>query len=449
MRSTERYFEPDSTSNGMRFNSYQKRLLLILTLINFVNWIDRQIVYPLFPLIKQDFAISYTQLGWLVAAFSLVHAVGSLGLGRLADFTSRKKVISYGILFWSGATFTSGLAASFRSLLMSRALVGVGEAAYVPAANAIISASFSRRIRARVQGFFDLGMFIGGALGISLGAILAQWVGWRPAFFIVGIPGLLLALSVVRLPELPRARGEEHVPIGRLLRIPSYVLMLVSGWFIAFAGYAYVIWGAEFVYRYKGLSLAQGGTMLGAVMVVAGILGVMTGAALADRLAQAFPWGRALTPAIGFLVSAPLILGALHASSRVILMSLFFAGAFFMTWYHGPVTAIIHDLTPPQAHATAMGVYYFFVNLTATTAASLLIGRIADRYSLLAGMHCAVASQVAGGLCFFAVIYCIRRQGLQHAAYERNQGKIQWEAGRELPDAAMVTFGQARATGGG
>jgi MFS family permease len=117
---------------------------------------------------------------------------------------------------------------------------------------------------------------------------------------------------------------------------------------------------------------------------------------------------------MGFLISAPLILGALHASSRLGVLGLLFLGSFFMTWYHGPVTAIIHDLTPPRAHATAMGVYYFFVNLTATTAASLLIGKIADHYGLFRGMHTAVVAQVMGAVGFLGVIYCIRRDGLQH-----------------------------------
>jgi predicted MFS family arabinose efflux permease len=392
------------------FSSSQKRVLLVLTLINFVNWIDRQIVYPLFPLIKDEFRVSYAQLGWLVAAFSLVHALGSLGLGRLADLTSRKKVISYGIAFWSAATFMSGLAGSFRSLLACRATVGVGEAAYAPAGNAMISATFPKSVRARVQGVFDLGMFTGGALGLALGAILAQSVGWRPAFFIVGVPGVLLALSVRGLPEdQHQGSGGERVPMRELARVPAYLFVLVSGWFIAFAGYTYVIWGAEFVYRYKGFSLRQAGTLLGSIMVVAGILGVMTGACVADRLAKTLIWGRALTPAIGFLVSAPFILGALHAGHKLTVLCLFFAGTFFMTWYHGPVTAVIHDLTPPRAHASAIGAYYFFVNFFATTAASVLVGKVADSYGLLAGMHCAVITQVVGGIGFFAVIHAIRR----------------------------------------
>ena len=414
----------------------------MLTLINFVNWIDRQIIYPLFPVLKDEFHVSYTQLGCLVAAFSLVHAVGSFGLGYLADRTSRRRVISYGILFWSAATFASGLAGSFRSLLTARALVGVGEAAYVPSANAIISASFARRIRARVQGIFDLGMFTGGALGLALGGILAQWVGWRPAFFIVGVPGLLLALSVVRLPDPPRAPTPQHVPVFDLLRVPAYVMVLVSGWFISFAGYSYVIWGADFVYRYKGFSLSQAGILMGSVSVLAGVLGVMTGAVLADRLAAAFPWGRALTPALGFLISAPFILGAVHAPSKLAVLGLLFGGTFFMTWYHGPVTAIIHDLIPPRAHATAMGLYYLFVNLFATTAASLLTGKIADRYGMYMGMHCAVAAQILGAFCFFAVIHCVRRQGLRHPSLT---SYFREETGEPLPMPSAVA---APAVGG-
>ena len=402
-------FGPTEHPRLANFTSDQKRVLLVLTLINFVNWIDRQIVYPLFPLIKDDFHVSYTQLGWLVATFSVVHALGSLGLGRLADLTSRKKVISYGIAFWSAATFMSGVAPSFRSLLVCRGAVGVGEAAYAPAGNAMISAAFPKGVRARVQGLFDLGMFTGGALGLALGAILAQSLGWRPAFFIVGVPGVLLALSVRGLPEQGQKVATEKVSMRELARIPAYLFVLVSGWFSSFAGYTYVIWGAEFVYRYKAFSLRQAGTVLGSIMLVAGILGVMTGACVADRLAKAFVWGRALTPAIGFLVSAPLILGALHTGSKFTVLCLLFAGIFFMTWYHGPVTAVIHDLTPPRNHASAIGLYYFFVNFFATTTASALVGKLADRYGLLAGMHCAVIAQVVGGMGFFVVIHLIRR----------------------------------------
>ena len=410
------------------FNSYQKRILIILTLINFVNWIDRQVLYPLFLLIKNDFAVSYAQLGLLVAAFSLVHSFGALGLGRLGDRVSRRKVITYGLFFWSGATFLSGMAASFRSLMGARAMVGVGEAAYGPSATAIISGSFPTELRARVQGIFDLGMFVGGASGIILGGVLAASLGWRPAFFIVGIPGLALAFAIIRLPETRRERVVGQVPFQALLRVPAYLVVLVSGGFLTFAGHSYIIWGPEFVHRYKGLGLCEAGVLLGAILVFAGILGVMTGAALADRLARRYAWGRVLTISIGFLVSSPFILCSLHTSNRVLMLGAFAMGTFFMTWYHGPVTATIHDLVPPRAHSTAMGVYYFLVNLIATTAAAWLVGVIADHFGLLAGMHTALVAQVIGALGFFLVIHLIRQHGLHHPSLASYRAEDKLEA---------------------
>jgi MFS transporter, Spinster family, sphingosine-1-phosphate transporter len=390
------------------FTQHQWRVLLVLMLVNFVNYIDRNIVFPLFPLIRSEFGLTYLQLGALGTAFSLVHGLGTLPLGILADRVSRKKIISYALLFWSGATFLSGLAASFRGLVAARAMVGVGEAAYSPAATAILTATFPQKVRARIQGAFDMAMFVGGALGLALGSIIAASWGWRSAFFLVGVPGLLLGLSVFRLHDTPAA-DEARVPLRVLLRIPEYVVMLLGGWFAAFAAYAYITWGTEFVHHYKGYGLRETGIRFGALVVIAGAAGVICGAAIADRWRRKAPWGRIATVPIGFLTSAPLIVLALNTSHRQLVFPLFFAGTFFLTWYHGPVTATIHDLTPPQAHATAMGFYYFVVNISAISLAPLVVGAIADRRGLLWGMHAAVAAQVMGALCFLTAGIMIAR----------------------------------------
>ncbi|MBI4462117.1 MAG: MFS transporter [Acidobacteria bacterium] len=401
------------------FTGYQKKVLLILTLVNFVNYVDREIIFTLVPLIQADFALTYAQVSLLGTVFSIVHSLCTLPLGVLADRISRKKVISYGVFFWSAMTFLSGLVPSFRSLLAVRALVGLGEAAYAPAATAIITGTFLREVRARVQGVFDLGMFIGGAMGLALGGILAEWVGWRPAFFIVGVPGLLLALTILRLPEPPGARRDMPIPLRDLLRVPAYMMVLIGGWFITFAAWVYIFWGPTFVTAYKGFRLREAGLILGGTLTLAGVLGVMTGAALADRLARRFAWGRVLIIGIGFLTAAPLLYISFHTPSKATFLVLFFLGSFFMTWYHGPLTATMHDLTPARAHATAVGLYYFFVNFFATTWAPLVSGQVADRYDLLAGLHLALAAQIVGALCFFAVIYFIRRDGLRHPRLAR------------------------------
>ena len=389
------------------FTPYQKRILAILTLLNFLNYVDRQIAYALVPLIKTEFVLSYFEVALLGTAFSLVHSLGTVPLALLADRLSRRKVIGYAVFFWSLATFVSGLASSFRSLLQVRAMVGLGEAAYAPAATALITGSFVRELRARVQGVFESGMFIGGAVGLGLGGILAEWFGWRAAFFVVGVPGLFLTFGLWRLPDPPAGSSPRPVAARHLLRIPAYVTVLIGGWFITFAAYSYIFWGMEFVHRYKGFGLQEAGMILGSSLTVAGVLGILAGGALADRFARQFVWGRVSVIALGEFLGIPLLFQALHTSSKGTFLALFFLACFFMSWYHGPLTAVIHDLTPASAHSTAQGLYYFFVNFFAVTWAPPLLGRIADRYDLLTGMHVAVGAQAIGAVCFLIVAWLI------------------------------------------
>ena len=402
----------------MRYSAQQVRVLAVLTLVNLVNYIDRLIIFPLFSLIKIEFLLTDAQLGLLGSVFQFIHSPANLVLGQVADRTSRVKVMTYGVLFWSAATFLSGLAGSYFWLLVARALVGVGEAAYAPAGSAELTATFPQAARARVQGIFNAGMFVGGAAGLALGGMLADSIGWRPAFFVVGAPGFLLAILLWRLPSPPLQRHVERIPVGKLLRVPAFVAILVSGWFATFAAQAYLTWGTEFVRRYKGFTLAQAGVSLGATVIVAGVLGVMTGAVLADILAKRAAWARAAVVAAGVLIAAPLVWWALLTTSRTAFVALFAAGSFFLSWYHGPVIALIHDLIPDRAHATAVGVAYFLINVSAPALAPWLVGKIADSAGLLAGMQAAVVAQVAGGLLYLLVIYFIRRDGLHHRVLE-------------------------------
>jgi MFS family permease len=406
------------------FSRYQLKVLAVLTLLNFINYVDRQIIFPLFPLIRRDFGLTYSQLGALATAFTVVLSLGTLPFGILADRISRKKVISAGVVVWSLATFLSGISQSFRSLLAARALVGIGEAAYTPAGTAIISATFPQEVRASVQGYFNAGMFIGGATGIALGGVLANWLGWRPAFFIVGIPGLLLAFTIRGLKEPEHQETKHGLPVRELLRVPAYVMILISGWFASFAGYGYVAWGPALVQEFKRFGPLEAGVTLGLIVVVAGLAGILTGAFLSDRLARRVPWGRVAIVPVGFVISAPLVFLALHTESKLLFAILFGLGAYFLSWYHGPVTAVIHDLIPSRGHGTAIGIYLFFVNFFAMAVAPMLIGQIADRSNLLWGLHAAVAAQLIGGLLFFYVLVLIRRHGLNHPAmapYRRNE----------------------------
>ena len=309
------------------FTGRQWRVLLILMLVNFVNYVDRQIVFALFPYLRHDFGLTRLQLGTLATAFTVVLSLASFPLGMLADRISRRAVISAGILFWSGATFFSGLASSFHTLLVARGMVGIGEAAYTPAGAAVITAAFPKDVRARVQGSFDIGMFIGGATGISLGGYIAAQFGWRAAFFMVGIPGVILGLAALRLPESVVTIAKESMSVFDLLRVPAFLALLVSGFFCSFAGYSYVVWGPDLVHE-KGFSAAQASMALGLTIVLGGMLGIATGAYLSDLLAKLRAWGRAAIVPIGFVLAAPAIYFALYASNKIHFLLLFGMGAF-------------------------------------------------------------------------------------------------------------------------
>lgn len=392
---------------------HQLRVLAILALINFVNFADRLVVPPLFPLLRDVFSVTDAQLGSLQKWLLVVLALATIPCSLLADRWSRKWIISFGVIFWSLATFFSGLAASFTVLLVARALVGVGEAAYAPAAQSMISGTFPAQARARAQAVFAAGMLLGGAAGQALGGIIGAAHGWRHAFFVVGIPGLLLGLAALRLEEPPRGPRAEVVPFWRLLGVPAYLALILSGVFITFAAISFITWGPDYVVNYKDFSLREAGVSLATVALVSLVLGVLTGGYVADRLQKRFVYGRVVAIAAAFLAAAPFILWAIEAEEKSAVLTAFFMAGFFMSWYHGPVTAVIHDLMPPRAHATSVGVYIFVTQLAGAFGPQL-VGQISDRKDLEVGLQVAVAVMLAGALSLLLVIFFIRRDGLHH-----------------------------------
>jgi MFS family permease len=198
---------PDPTPPARRAGAYAAYALGLLTLINILNYADRNVVFALFEPIKRDLALSDQQLGWLGSAYVIVLSLAALPLGVLGDLKSRRAVITFGVGLWSVATALGGLVRSFWQLFVCRALVGVGEAGYGPAAQAIIAEFYKGQRRAFALGIYSVGMALGGVLGVWLGGVLAEALGspespnWRGAFIVMGAPGLLLAVLASQLRE--------------------------------------------------------------------------------------------------------------------------------------------------------------------------------------------------------------------------------------------------------
>jgi MFS transporter, Spinster family, sphingosine-1-phosphate transporter len=395
------------------FSFEQARLLAVLALINFVNFADRQVLNPLVPLLRQHFGVSDTQLGSLQMVLLVILALASIPSGYLADRFDEPRIIAAGVLFWSLAAIASGLAPTFLFLFVARGLVGIGEAAYAPAAQSLISDSFSQENRALAQAVFASGMLLGGVAGLALGGIMGERHGWQHAFIIMGVLGLLPALSAFKLKQPPRRPRSEAVSPSQLLRVPAFVAMIVAGICITFSSVSFVTWGIDYATNYKNFSLKEAALSLAIIALLSSVLGALAGGYFADRLQRHFCYGRVLVIAGAFLVATPFLLLAIQSEEKWMVLAGFFVAMFFMSWYHGPTTAVLHDLTPQRAHATAIGVYMFATQLFGALG-PLLIGRISDISDLQIGLQAATAVLVFGALLLLLVIYFIRRDGMHH-----------------------------------
>jgi MFS transporter, Spinster family, sphingosine-1-phosphate transporter len=407
---------PGESSMSMKsipLSSYQIRLLAVLALINFVNFAARQVFVPLIPLLRDRLHVTDAELGSLQTFLLVVLAVGSIPFGFCADRFSRKAIIAIGILFWSVATFAGGLASTFLFFLVARAVVGLGEAAYAPAAQSMISGAFPQERRAVAQAIFASGMLLGGASGQALGGIIGPRYGWQEALFIVAFAGIVPGVALFWIDEPPRGPRSDVVPISKLLRVPAFVAMIFAGICITFSSVSLLTWGIDFAVNYKDFSLREASVSLAVIGLLSALFGVLTGGLVADRLHRSFPYGRIIAIAAAFLLAAPFLLLAIQSEEKsTVLVGLFVAG-FFMSWYHGPVTAVLHDMMPRRAHATSVGVYMFATQLVGGLGPHV-VGKISDLRDLQLGLQIAVAVMVCGALLMLLVIHFIRRDGIRH-----------------------------------
>ncbi|HEY4978591.1 MAG TPA: MFS transporter, partial [Candidatus Acidoferrum sp.] len=291
------------TSRSMPFTYAQARLLAVLALINFVNFADRQVLNPLVPLLRQHFNVTDAQLGSLQTALLIVLALASIPCGFLADRVSQPKIIAFGVLFWSIASTASGLAPTFMLLLFARGFVGIGEAAYAPAAQTMISDSFSYENRAMAQAIFASGMLLGGAAGLALGGVMGAHHGWQYAFIVVGVVGIFPGLSAFKLHEPPRRPRSELTGIWQLLKVPAFLALIVAGTCITFSAVSLVTWGVDYAMSYKDFSLREAALSLSVIALLSLVLGALSGGYVADRVQRKYPYGRLIVIAAAFLIA--------------------------------------------------------------------------------------------------------------------------------------------------
>jgi MFS transporter, Spinster family, sphingosine-1-phosphate transporter len=388
------------------------QILWVLTLINFLNYFDRQVIFPLFTFLKTDFGLSDFELGLLGTVFMIVHAIASVPLGILADKWIRKNIISFGVIVWSVATFFSGLVSNFHQLLAARSIVGIGEAAYGPSATSLLADKFPEDKRAHVNSIFHLGMFAGGTLGMILAGVLGTHLGWRICFFIVGVPGFILAVISWRIAE-KKQEHTFHVDIERatifsMFKIKEYVMVLLGGIFLTFTSGSIISWITVFIVRYHNFSVQDASLYLGSIVLVTGLAGIYFGGRYADKFyKKGMP--RSFMLSIGFLIATPLLVVVALTSSKVLLLISLTLATFCMSWYYGPIVALIQDIVPFHLKASAYAFYIFFVHLLGDTMAPSIIGKLSDMSNLRTAFLFPIATNFIGAV-FFVIVTVIMKK---------------------------------------
>lgn len=372
-----------------------KLTLWILLTVYIFNFIDRQIVNILAEPIARDLGLSDTQIGLMTGlAFALFYTVLGIPIARFADrsSTSRPAVIATALAVWSGMTALCGLAQNFSQLLLARIGVGVGEAGCTPPAHSLISDIVPPEKRSSALAFYSLGIPIGTLMGMVIGGILADFVGWREAFLIVGLPGVALALVVWFVLKDPRRSDAQMIlrnqnqpaalPLMDALRVVmssrAFVLLLFAGSAASFLSYGKTTWTTIFFQRTHDLTPGEVGLWFGIVGGVGGIVGTVLGGYLADRFGAKNRRHVLSAPAIGMALAVPLALLAYNSPSWPMALVLLFLPTMFNSFYYGPTYSAAQGLVPIRARAIAAATLLFFQNLIGLGLGPLFFGILSD-----------------------------------------------------------------------
>ena len=360
-------------------------VLLLLLLAYILNFLDRQILGILGPAIKADLHLTDTQFGAIGGlAFALLYSALGIPLAFLADRTSRSGVVSASLAVWSGFTALCGAATGYWQLFLYRLGVGVGEAGGVAPSYALIADYFPPERRARALAIFSLGVPIGLGGGAYIGAHLANWFGWRTAFVVMGVIGIVLApilkYLVRDLPRQAPAASAESLwkAFPTVARKPTFWLMAFAASMSSLCGYGLALWTPSVMVRSFGLDIVSAGNFLASLLLIGGCAGVFAGGWLADRLGQADRSWYARLPAIAWLITAPTFaLGLMAPNLWAAWALLLIPNGLNILWL-GPVVTAVQHLVPQRMRSTASGSFLFINNLIGIGIGPLLMGGISD-----------------------------------------------------------------------
>ncbi len=412
-------------------------MLGVLVVVYVFNFIDRQILAILAPAIRDELLLSDTQIGALSGvAFGIFYATLGIPIARLADRYSRVSIISICLSIWSLMTAFSGLATNFIQLLIARIGVGIGEAGGSPPSHSLLADYFAPGKRATALGIYALGIPVGILFGNLAGGWIGEIFGWRQAFFLVGIPGIILAIILkLTVKEPPRGYSEEKpadtstVPFRTVLKTmwgyKSFKYISLGAGTQAFVGYGAIAWMPSFLVRAHDLSIGEVGTALGLIIGFFGGIGTLLSGVIGDKLGAKNVKYYMLVPAYGFLIAVPAGAAVFLVDELYLVLAIYTIPVFLINLYTGPTFAMTQSLAPLAMRAAASALLLFIINIIGLVFGPTTVGIISDLLQSSMQMNDVESLQMALLACNFVYLFSFYYyfQASRHLETDLNSGK--------------------------
>ena len=381
--------------------------LLVLTLLNFLNYIDRSILFAVQPQVQAEFHCTDSQIGLLTSAFFFCYMCFAPFVGPLADRFPRKYIMAVGAIVWSIATLLTAVTHSYSVLLFRHAIVGIGEATFVTITPAFVSDLFAEHKRGRIMAIFYVAIPVGTAIGYLVGGALGHAYGWRMPFYVCAGPGVLLGLLLLLVPEPQRGAQDtieqthERTSVVGLMKNGAFWTCSLGMAMMTFTVGGLQVWMPTFLSRLRGMPLDQANFRFGLLTVIAGTAAAFAGGWLGDYLLKKNVGAYYFVSAVGMAISIPFVILAITMHGTIMYPAILLA-EFFILLNTAPLNAALVNSVAANIRSTAVAVNLFTIHALGDAFSPWIIGRISDRTNLQIGFTPAVIAAVISAIILFA-----------------------------------------------
>ena len=404
--------KPDDRTGYLFTKSYSNYVFMLLFLLYMFDYIDRMVVTSMFTSIERDWGITHTQSGLLVSAVYWAIVLLTFPISILVDRWSRTKTIGVMAIMWSFATAICALTGNFVQLFMARMLIGVGEAGYAPGGSAMISGLYPVDKRARMMGLWNASIPLGSAIGVLLGGIIAAKLGWKHAFGIVAVPGMIVAILFLFVKDYKtvdlsfydknsnKVKMESKDIIKEFITKPSVLLTYLGMAAVVFVTTSMLTWLPTYFEKMRNIPQETAGKMASSVMVLA-LIGAPLGGFLTDMWRKSKDNARLMFPAISTLLSAIVLFVALALLKGTVQYAAFLLFGVLVLAFISGAASVTQDVIHPGLRATSYAIAVVVQNLLGASTAPVAMGKIYDLTNIQTALSVLPFVLLVGALLFW------------------------------------------------